>query len=338
MNKTESNVRILVTGASGYIGLHCIADLIKKGYEVSGTIRSKSRKAEIEEALSLIGLDYSKLRLHEADLNKEDGWDEAFQGITHVLHVASPFPLKPPKDPNDLLIPAIEGTKRILTLAKKFNVKKVVLTSSTVAVYETYDGKTEFDENDWSKPDKQASIYGKSKTLAEQTAWDFVKKEKQPFDFTTILPAAVFGPSLSQDIGSSNRLIQKMIDGELPGCPKIHIGYVHVEDVATAHVKALFDSKTNGLRIMLAESSLWVKDVCHILREAGFNKAPKRELPNLIVKFAALFDQELAGIKDFLGLARHSKSKKAQELLGLYSKTAQEAILETANDLTKKKV
>jgi len=112
---------------------------------------------------------------------------------------------------------------------------------------------------------------------------------------------------------------------------------VHVEDVATAHVKALFDSKTNGLRIMLAESSLWVKDVCNILREAGFNKAPKRELPNLIVKFAALFDQELAGIKDFLGQARHSKSKKAQELLGLYSKTAQEAILETANDLTKKK-
>ena len=151
------------------------------------------------------------------------------------------------------------------------------------------------------------------------------------------MPSAVFGPSLTNDIGSSNRLIQKIINGELPGCPKIHIGYVHVVDVAQAHIKALFDNKANGLRIMLAENSLWVKEVCDILREAGHSKAPDRELPNFIVKFVSLFDKELAGIKDFLGQERHSKSKKAQELLGLYSKTAKEAILETAKDLVKNK-
>ena len=165
--------RILVTGASGFIALHCIEQLLGAGHEVRGTVRSLSRQAELEDALQGAGRDISQFSLFEADLTKEEGWNEAVQGCDYILHVASPFILGVPKDENELIKPAVSGVDFVISAAIKHKVKRVVLTSSGAAITDTHDGKTHFTEDDWTIVDHpKTSAYYKSKTLAERHAWD----------------------------------------------------------------------------------------------------------------------------------------------------------------------
>ncbi len=165
---------VLVTGASGFIGLHCVRELLENGYRVRGTVRSLAREPKLRAALAK-HVDTSKFELVTADLMHDDGWAEAMRGCRYVWHVASPVPNAPPKHEDDLIIPAREGTLRVLRAASEAGVERVVLTSSIAAVSEGYprDPSRVFNEDDWSILDGEVSAYDKSKTLAERAAWDF---------------------------------------------------------------------------------------------------------------------------------------------------------------------
>ena len=326
--------KVLVTGATGFIGLHCIKQLLDRGYSVNGTLRSQDRQAEVVDSLERNNTPTRHLSLFEVDLNRDSGWDSAIRDCNYVLHVASPFVLTD-EDEDFFVKPAVEGVQRALKFSKKHNVKKVILTSSFAAIHETLNNRQEsFDEEDWSNPNKPGiSFYAKSKTMAELAAWEFMEMENPDFSLTVINPVLVIGPSLSKDVGTSNSLVKNMINGSVPGTPKIHIGIVDVRDVASAHILAMESSGANGERIIVSEKELWVHEVAAILRDAGFNKTPKVVFPKWLMKIVALFRKDLALMIPMIGKRRDVSSSKARELLGWKPIKAELSIIDTAQQL-----
>ena len=329
--------KVLVTGGSGFIALHCIDQLLEKGFMVRTTIRSESRKEEIIKAMDKYPNLDQNLEFHICDLLKDEGWEAAVDGCDYVLHVASPFILEVPSDENVLIKPAVDGTLRVLNACSKAHVKKVVLTSSVAAVAYGHGVEKTYDESDWSNTGEDSGItpYAKSKTLAEKAAWNFVEEldPDKKFDFTVINPVGVFGPMLTRDIGTSNSLVSRLINGELPACPATHMGYVDVRDVAKAHVFSMLNSSTNNKRIIVSESEMFFVDVGRILNEAGFKKSPTKQMPNWLVKFLAIFIKELSGVTKSLGRRVDTDKSLAKSLFDWQYISAKDSILDTANQL-----
>ena len=320
-----------------FIALHCIDQLLEKGFMVRTTIRSESRKDEINKAMDKYPNLDQNLEFHICDLLKDEGWEAAVDGCDYVLHVASPFILEVPSDENVLIKPAVDGTLRVLNACSKAHVKKVVLTSSVAAVAYGHGAEKTYDESDWSNTGEDSGItpYAKSKTLAEKAAWNFVEEldTDKKFDFTVINPVGVFGPMLTRDIGTSNSLVSRLINGELPACPATHMGYVDVRDVAKAHVFSMLNSSTNNKRIIVSESEMFFVDVGRILNEAGFKKSPTKQMPNWLVKFLAIFIKELSGVTKSLGRRVDTDKSLAKSLFDWQYISAKDSILDTANQL-----
>ena len=325
--------KVLVTGATGYIGLHCINQLLNQGYAVNGSVRSPERKDEIVNALHGHNTSTENLSLYTLNLTEDAGWDEAMEGCDFLLHVASPISLER-TDEDYFVQPAIDGVKRALSFAKKYNIKKVVLTSSVAAIFDSLEKKDVYDESDWSDPDNpHISAYSKSKTLAEKAAWEFWKTEGHPFDLAVINPALVVGASISGDIGESNKAVEMVASGRMPVAVPLMFGYVDVRDVAAAHILAMQNPASNGERFALVEKDLWYTDVAKILRENGFDKAPTIGIPVWLAKILANFNKELKLTLPYLGRKRSIKNTKAREKLGWNPRPAEESILDIANQM-----
>jgi dihydroflavonol-4-reductase len=327
---------VLVTGGTGFIGLHCLQQLLDKGYKVRTTIRSESRKQEVLEAMKKHSSNCENLEFYIADLLKDDGWKEAVEGSKYVLHVASPFFLGEPENEDVFIKPAVEGTLRVLKACADADVQKVVLTSSFAAVgYGHPREKEVYTEEDWSSVDGEISAYAKSKTLAEKAAWEFVEnlEESKKFDLTVINPVAVTGPMLTSDIGSSNDFLLKLISGSMPACPKIHMGYIDVRDVAKAHIFSMTEEKTNGERIIVSENEMFFAEVGKTLNEAGFKKSPTKELPNFLVKIMSFFVGELKTLLSALDRKGDIDKTKAERFFNWEYISTEQSVTETAQQL-----
>ena len=327
---------VLVTGGTGFIGLHCLQQLLDKGYKVRTTIRSESRKQEVLEAMKKHSSNCENLEFYIADLLKDDGWKEAVEGSKYVLHVASPFFLGEPENEDVFIKPAVEGTLRVLKACADADVQKVVLTSSFAAVgYGHPREKEVYTEEDWSSVDGEISAYAKSKTLAEKAAWEFVEnlEESKKFDLTVINPVAVTGPMLTSDIGSSNDFLLKLISGSMPACPKIHMGYIDVRDVAKAHIFSMTEEKTNGERIIVSENEMFFAEVGKTLNEAGFKKSPTKELPNFLVKIMSFFVGELKTLISALNRKGDIDKTKAERFFNWEYISTEQSVTETAKQL-----
>ena len=325
--------KVLVTGSTGFIGLHCIHQLIEKGYSVNGTLRSKSREEEVRSSLKKANLSDANLSLYECDLMSDDGWEKAIDGCDYVLHIASPFINGLPDHEDDLIKLALTGTQRILELsATNPQIKKIIITSSFAAVGDTFNGQTVFNESDWSDPNNnKISAYNKSKTLAEKSAWDFMQSNPS-FKLTVINPVGVIGPMLSDDIGTSNLFVKKILDGSTPGNPGLHIGFVDVRDVARAHVDSIKNEKSNNKRIILSKDEIWVSELSEILRNLGY-KAPKRNIPKWLISVLSVFDKQLGGLIPMIGKVRNIESSIFSEVFDWELISIEESAKVTAEQL-----
>lgn len=327
---------VLVTGGTGFIGLHCLQQLLDKGYKVRTTLRSESRKQEVLDAMKKHASNIENLEFFIADLLNDDGWKEAVEGSKYVLHVASPFFLGEPENEDVFIKPAVEGTLRVLKACADSDVQKVVLTSSFAAVgYGHSREKEVYTEEDWSSVDGEISPYAKSKTLAEKAAWEFVEnlEESKKFELTVINPVAVTGPMLTSDIGSSNDFLLKLISGSMPACPKIHMGYIDVRDVAKAHIFSMTEEKTNGERIIVSENEMFFAEVGKTLNEAGFKKSPTKEMPNFLVKIMSLFVGELKTLLSALNRKGDIDKTKAKSFFNWDYISTEQSVTETAQQL-----
>ena len=291
--------RVLVTGITGYIGQHCAAELLRQGYEVVGTIRSRSKADATRGAIALVA-PVDHLSFAGADLLSDTGWREAMEGCTYVLHVASPFLLKEPIDENELIVPAVQGTQRVIAAAQRAGVKRLVLTSSTFAIIAGKD-TGQYGPGDWSDTDASIGAYAKSKTLAERAAWEAAKGGSM--EMTVINPGAVFGPSLGAALdGQSVTMMTKMITGKIPMIPDMGMGMVDVRDVAKLHVAAMTASGAAGKRFIACTAEpVEMATVAQVLREAGYKKVPSRKAPTFLLKFMSMFDPEAKGMLPFIG-------------------------------------
>ena len=314
--------RILVTGASGFIAQQLILDLLEQGYAVRGTVRSASKGEALKTALAPHSDRAAEIELVEADLEDDAGWAEAVDGIDVVQHLASPFPLAAPKDPDELIRPARDGALRVLRAAKAGGVDRVVLTSSGAAVAYGVRGPMpdRFDESDWTDSSHTADCrpYIASKTIAERAAWDFVADEGKGIELTTINPVAVLGPIRSAQVKTSVDIVARLLSGSLPLLPNAGIQLVDVRDVSAAHIAAMNDSASIGERYIVADEFLWLRDVAAVLREAypERSKIPRRGMPDLLVRALALVSGDVKTIAGELHKRRILSSEKVRKLLG----------------------
>ncbi|KRE87001.1 epimerase [Rhodanobacter sp. Soil772] len=333
---------VLVTGGSGFIGSHCILQLLAAGHRVRTTVRSLGREGVVRAMLKQGGAEPGeRLSFVEADLQRDAGWAEAVVGCDYVLHVASPFPPDIPKHEDELIVPAREGALRVLRAARDAGVRRVVLTSSFAAVgYGHAPQPAPFDETSWTDVDGEGVLpYIKSKTLAERAAWDFIAHEGGALELSVVNPVGVFGPVLGPDYSTSILLVQRLMDGAMPGCPQLCFGVVDVRDVADLHLRAMTDPGARGERFLaVAGDFMWIREIAATLRQqlgASARKVPTRQLPNWLVRLAALRDPAVRQILPELGTRKNASSAKARRVLGWSPRSPQEAVVATAESLVR---
>ena len=333
---------VLVTGGSGFIGAHCILQLLAAGHRVRTTVRNLKREPDVRAMLAVGGANPGdKLSFAAADLESDAGWAEAVAGCDYVLHVASPFPSNVPKDENELIVPARDGALRVLRAARDANVKRVVLTSSFAAVgYGQKVQQAAFTEENWTDVSgDDVRPYAKSKTIAERAAWDFVAKEGGALELSVVNPVGVFGPVLGPDYSTSILLVQRLMDGAMPGAPRLTFGVVDVRDVADMHLRCMTNPAAKGERFLaVAGDFMSIQDIAKVLKArlgAAARRVPTRQLPDWMVKLAALGDPAVQQIVPELGKYKNATSAKAQRVLGWKPRSADDALVATAESLIK---
>lgn len=330
---------VLVTGGSGFIGAHCIIQLLQAGFRVRTTVRSLARETLVRAMLKEGGADpKDELACVAADLNLDDGWRQAVAGCAFVLHVASPFPADAPANDDELIMPARDGTLRVLRAARDARVARVVLTSSFAAIgYGTAVRERPFTEEDWTELDGASSAYVKSKTLAERAAWEFMAREGGDLQLCVVNPVAVFGPVLGADNSTSVQLVQRLLDGGMPGVPRLTFGVVDVRDVADLHLRAMTSAAARGERfIAVAGPFMTIREIAEVLRArmgAIAKRVPTRVLPNWLVRLAALRESAVKQIVPELGKIKSASGDKARRVLGWAPRSNEEAIVATAESL-----
>jgi nucleoside-diphosphate-sugar epimerase len=332
---------VLVTGGSGFLGGWCLVELLQRGYRARTTVRDLAREGEVRANVASQTEAGERLSVLEADLTDDRGWAEAIDGCDYVLHVASPFPPSQPKDPDELIVPAREGTLRVLRTSLAAGVKRIVVTSSVAAVRNSAPGAVssgrELTEADWSDPDNmRLTPYTRSKTLAELAAWEFMRSQGAEDRLVTIQPGAIIGPVLGNDRSYSLQAVERMLSGRMPGLPRLGFSFIDVRDVAALHVSAMTAQDAAGQRLIAAGPFLWFSDVAAILRERlgpDAGKVPRRRVPDLLVRAIALFDPGVRSVVGELGQKTTYSLENAKRRVGWTPRPIEETIVDCARSL-----
>ncbi|MEO7223451.1 MAG: aldehyde reductase [Devosia sp.] len=331
--------RVLLTGISGFLGGHVALELLRAGYLVRGSVRDLKKIDKVRDTLGKAGADLGRLEFVALDLMSDAGWDEAMAGVRYLQHVASPFVTKEPRDRNELIRPAVEGTRRAISAALGAHVERIVVTSSMAAIMYGHD-KTRiapFTNADWTNlAGRQVSGYAESKTRAERMAWELMDKAGRHDDLATINPGVAFGPLLDEDPGTSVGLLKRMFDGSLPAVANITLTPVDVRDVAAAHVAAMTIPEAGGHRFLMTAGSYTMMEVANMLRVAlpeRASKMPRFEVPDWLVRMAAFADRDIRGNLGELGVIRRGDAIEVQRLLGRELIPVNEAAVASARSL-----
>jgi dihydroflavonol-4-reductase len=325
--------RVLVTGATGFVAGHCIGDLLARGYDVRGTVRNL-KTADVAHLRPAIETASGAFDLVQATLDADEGWDEALTGCEYVLHVASPIPFRAPRHEDEMVRPAVDGTTRVLTAAARAGVKRVVCTSSLdVVTRNSATATRQRTEADWSEL-AECNAYAKGKLLAEKRAWDLAASHG--IELAVVHPGAIIGPPLQVKKDSTTDMVRRMLAGEMPAIPPLHLAFTDVRDLAAGHRLALEIPAANGNRYICSNGQLPMTGIAAILKEEygprGY-KISTRMLPAWIVRAAAPFNGEAKLAADMLGIQHDVSAEKAVRELGWTPRPLRDSVIDTAESL-----
>jgi nucleoside-diphosphate-sugar epimerase len=331
---------VLVTGGSGFVGVHSILRLLEDGHQVHTTVRSLRIEEEVRDMLRRGGAEPGeRVAFFAADLEKDAGWAEAAKGCEYVLHVASPFPFDNPKHIDALVPAARDGALRVLKASRDAGVKRVVQTSSFAAIGYGHPPRDKpFDETDWTDLNgRDITPYVKSKTVAERAAWDFIAREGSALELSVINPVGIFGPALGRKLSTTPLIIRQLLNGKIPGAPRISLGVVDVRDIADLHVLAMTSPAAKGERFLgVAGEFMWLHDIAMILKRRlgpAARRVPSAQLPDWAIKAGGVFDRNARLAVAELGHAKQATSEKAKRLLGWSPRPPEEAIVSCGQSL-----
>ncbi|MFT4135214.1 NAD-dependent epimerase/dehydratase family protein [Microbacterium sp.] len=329
--------RVLVTGGTGYVGGWAIVALLERGYDVRATVRSSGKEALVRAAVASEVDPGDRLSFAHADLLQDEGWDTAMDGIDYVLHMASPLGDESSRDADALIVPARDGTLRVLRAASRAGVKRVVMTSAANAASPTsYTAEGVTDETLWTIDSPSLPAYRRSKTIAERAAWDFMAASSGGTELTTVLPGAVLGPVLTADNVGTASIVQRMLRGTMPGAPRIGLEVVDVRDLVDLHIRAMTEPAAAGQRFLGTGPFIWMGDIAKVLGDQLGDAAAKvstRVLPNVVVRIASILDPSLRAITISLGRRNRHSTAKAQRVLGWVPRPAEETVVDCAKSL-----
>lgn len=331
--------RVLLTGISGFVGGHVALELLKAGYLVRGSVRDLNKADKVRDTLGRAGADLSRLEFVALDLMSDAGWDEAMAGVRYLQHTASPFVTREPRDRNELIRPAVEGTRRAVSAALRANVERIVVTSSMAAVMYGHDKarSAPFTAADWTNLEgRELSGYVESKARAERAAWELMDAAGRHDDLATINPGAIFGPLLDEDPGTSVGLLKRMFDGSLPAAARIAFIVVDVRDVAAAHVAAMTSEAARGRRFPMGNGTFTLMEIAGILRKAmpeRSGRMPRFEVPDWVVRLVANVDADVRGNLGELGVVKRADASDVRRLLGRDLIAAEDATIASAQTL-----
>ena len=328
---------VLVTGGSGFLGSWCAIELLRRGHRVRTTVRDLAREPEVRAAIGSQVDPGERLSFFAADLGADAGWEEAARDCEFVLHVASPFPPKQPKDPDELIVPARDGTLRVLRAALAAGAKRVVITSSVAAIGGGVNPEEPLTEENWTDlGNPQLSPYVRSKTIAERAAWDFVDANSgERGRIAVVNPGAILGPALSDDRSFSLEAIERLLNG-MPGVPRIGFSFVDVRDVADLQIRAMTAPEAAGQRLIAVGEFAWMSEVAEVLRARlgdDAAKVPTRRVPNILVRAMGVFDPGVRSIVGQLGRRSSYSSEKARTTLGWTTRPLEDTVVETARSM-----
>jgi len=337
----EQEQTVLVTGGSGFLGGWCLVELVRQGYRARTTVRDLAREPEVRANVGSQVEVGDRLTVLAADLTDDRGWATAVEGCDYVLHVASPFPPAQPKDPDELIVPARDGTLRVLRASLEAGVKRVVVTSSVAAVRNAgpdgASGGRALTEADWTDPDNQhLTPYTRSKTIAELAAWEYMRAQGAEDRLVTVQPGAIIGPLLGGDRSYSLQAIERMLSGRMPGLPRLGFSFIDVRDVAALEIGAMTAADAAGQRLIAAGTFLWFSDVAEILRARlgeDARKVPRRRVPDVVLRVMALFDPEIRSVAGELGRKTTYSLENAKRRVGWSPRPVDETIVDCARSL-----
>ena len=331
--------KVLLTGITGYVASHCAVELLKAGFSVRGSVRNIKKTDKIRENISKHASTDGKLEFCELNLLSDKGWDEAMKGCEYVLHVASPFLIAEPKDENEIIKPAVEGSLRALRFAKSNNIKKIVVTSSLVAMVGDKK-KATLDQESWTNPEfDKVSAYMKSKTFAEKAVWDFYRAQdpKDKMEVTVVNPGPIYGPTITGNLaGESMKMIKTMMDNKMPQVPRCSYVMSDVRDIAKIHVAALTNEASNGQRFIVTTKDTYTfQDIGKILFEGGYEQKIPSVAPSFLLKVISIFDREVKGLKPFIDADIKADISPTEKIFNWKPIDFKKTILDSAESIKK---
>ncbi|CAI2371119.1 unnamed protein product [Moneuplotes crassus] len=339
--ESEDIPRVLITGVTGFLGSWVLKTFLEcdTEFQIRATVRDPTNEAKIGPLRESLGEKFDNVELVQADLTDAASLEQAIEGCDYVVHTASPFPAKPPKREEEIIKPAVEGTKAVLEACRNHNVKRLVVTSSIVAIidYKRDMNGTVCTEEDWLEDFKSSTAYPKSKTLAEKAVWEFTESlpEEVKFDAVTINPGFILGPILVKSPFSSADVLSKIMRGKYPGLPNIYVPMVDVRDVAEAHLRAITLNPPAG-RYLVTESTYQFTFLGQTLADefGQYGYKPNRKmLKYCFAKFGSFFISEVKTILSQWGKNVSTSNAKAIEHLNMEFRDTKQTVIDMGYSL-----
>lgn len=338
MASTGSISKVLVTGASGFIGMHTTLKALQTGHGVRATVRSAAQEAKVRQALSR-NVDTAGLEFVYTDLLKDDGWAEAVRGCDSVIHTAAPYISDNSLGEVRLITPCLDGTLRVIKAAMAERIQRVVLLSSIGAIFDGHEGEERlFTEADWSNVDKPRLLYHKGKTLAERAAWELIhgSQNENGMELVAVNPSNVMGPVLDGHLHTSAEWFRTLMHAEVPGISRLQLDLVDVRDLTDILIKAMTNPEAAGKRFICNAASIPLLEFSQILHENFSDRGyriPHKLIPEIVIQCLAPFIPKVKAVAKTMNWEYRFSTLQIQAVFGWQPRPYRETIIEMAESL-----